>query len=143
MINTTKRKFLLSMGIFSVFLHPLNLLSIENNDYLLKGPLAGSLYYTKEKPGRWQDVKESHIPIVNKKLNFLEVTTPHEMRGFEHYIIKHIVLDKKFRIISEKSFDPSKDRAYSKHNISGYSETLYVLSICNLHDTWLEPVNIN
>ena len=143
MINITKRKFLLSMGIFSVFLHPLNLLSIENNDYLLKGPLAGGLYYTKEKPGRWQDVKASHIPIVNKSLNFLEVTTPHEMRGFEHYIIKHIVLDKKFRIISEKSFDPSKDRAYSKHNISGYSETLYVLSICNLHDTWLEPVNIN
>ena len=143
MINITKRKFLLSMGIFSVFLHPLNLLSIENNDYLLKGPLAGSLYYTKEKPGRWQDVKASHIPIVNKNLNFLEVTTPHEMRGFEHYIIKHIVLDKKFKIISEKNFDPSKDRAYSKHNISGYSETLYVLSICNLHDTWLEPVNIN
>ena len=143
MINITKRKFLLSMGIFSVFLRPLNLLSNENNDYLLKGPLAGSLYYTKEKPGRWQDVKASHIPIVNKSLNFLEVTTPHEMRGFEHYIIKHIVLDKKFRIISEKSFDPSKDRAYSKHNISGYSETFYVLSICNLHDTWLEPVNIN
>ncbi len=143
MINITKRKFLLSMGIFSVFLRPLNLLSNENNDYLLKGPLAGSLYYTKEKPGRWQDVKASHIPTVNKNLNFLEVTTPHEMRGFEHYIIKHIVLDKKFRIISEKSFDPSKDRAYSKHNISGYSETLYVLSICNLHDTWLEPVNIN
>ena len=62
------------------------------------------------------------------------------MRGFEHFILKHIVLDKSFNIISEKIFDPSKDRAYSKHDISGYSDSLFVLSICNLHDTWLEPV---
>ena len=35
------------------------------------------------------------------------------MRGFEHFILKHIVLDKSFNIISEKIFDPSKDRAFS------------------------------
>ena len=62
------------------------------------------------------------------------------MRGFEHFILKHIVLDKSFNIISEKIFDPSKDRAYSKHDISGYSDSLFILSICNLHDTWLEPI---
>ena len=64
------------------------------------------------------------------------------MRGFEHFILKHIILDKSFNIISEKIFDPSKDRAYSKHDISGYNDSLFVLSICNLHDTWLEPVKI-
>ena len=42
----------------------------------------------------------------------------------------------------EKIFDPSKDRAFSIHDISGYNDSLFVLSICNLHDTWLEPVQI-
>ncbi|RPH04890.1 MAG: hypothetical protein CBC53_005845 [Alphaproteobacteria bacterium TMED93] len=115
----------------------------ENFDYLVKGPLAGSIYYTKKKPGRWKNLLTSHIPIMQIKSNFLEITTPHEMRGFEHFIHKHIVLDKSFNIISEKIFDPSKDRAYSKHDISGYSNSLFVMSICNLHDTWLEPVKIS
>ena len=87
------------------------------------------------------ELKGSFVTILYKT-NLLEITTPHEMRGFEHFILKHIVLDKSFNIISEKIFDPSKDRAYSKHDISGYSDSLFVLSICNLHDTWLEPVKI-
>ena len=89
-----------------------------------------------------KDLLKSHIPIIKIKGNFLEITTPHEMKGFEHFILKHIILDKTFNIISEKIFDPSKDRAFSKHDISGYNDSLFVLSICNLHDTWLEPVKI-
>ena len=64
------------------------------------------------------------------------------MRGLEHFIMKHNILDRKFKIFSEKKFDPSKDRAYSKHDISVYSDVLYILSVCNLHDTWLKPLKI-
>ena len=68
----------------------------ENFDYLSKGPLAGSLYYTKKKPGRWKNLMKSHVPTIEIKDNFLEITTPHEMRGYEHYIIKLMILDEKF-----------------------------------------------
>ena len=143
MFDINKRKFIFYCSSLPVYFNTNYLFSDSGNyDYLSKGPLAGSLYYTKKKPGRWKDLLKSHIPIIEIKSNLLEITTPHEMRGFEHFILKHIVLDKSFNIISEKIFDPSKDRAYSKHDISGYSDSLFILSICNLHDTWLEPIKI-
>ncbi len=142
MINNDKRKLLYYFSFFPLFLNTTVLFSKDEYNYLLKGPLAGGLYYTKNKPGRWKNLKASHVPIIEQKSNYLEVTTPHEMKGFEHYIIKHIILDKKFNIVSEKKFDPAKDRAYSEHNIAGYNDHLYVMSICNLHDTWLELVEI-
>ena len=143
MLKISKRKFLYSCFSIPIYLKTNNLFSkINNYDYLERGPLAGSVYYTKEKPGRWKNIVRSHIPLVEKKSNFLEVNTPHEMKGFEHFILKHIILDDKFNIISEKIFDPTKDRAYSRHDISGYGDSLFVLSICNLHDTWLEPIKM-
>ena len=74
--------------------------------------------------------------------NTLSVSTPHEMKGYDHYIIKHIVLDNRFNIISEKVFDPSKETPVSKHNIIGYEDKLYVLSVCNNHDTWVDIIKI-
>ena len=118
-------------------------LKSEDNSYIMNGPLAGSLYYTSEKPGRWKNLTSSHKPIILKKNDTIEITTNHEMRGFEHYIIKHVVFDKEFNIISEKKFDPSKSIAKSIHNIRGYSEKIYVLSVCNLHDSWLSSISIN
>ena len=143
MFDISKRKFISYCCSLPIYLNANYLFSDSKNyDYLLKGPLAGSLYYTEKKPGRWKDLLKSHIPTIEIKGNLLEISTPHEMKGFEHFIIKHIVLDKSFNIVSEKIFDPSKDRAFSKHDISGYSNSLFVLSICNLHDTWLKPLDI-
>ena len=110
--------------------------------YLLNGPLAGSFYYTKDKPGRWSKLVESHGSSYQITNNILEVSTPHEMKGYEHYIIKHIILDKRFNIISEKLFDPSRELAVSKHNIIGYTDRLYILSICNKHDIWLDIIKL-
>ena len=142
MKKKNKRIFILYISTLTfLFSFPI-LFSNEDFDYLIQGPMTGGLYYTKKKPGRWTNVATSHIPVIEKKASFLEVTTPHEMRGFEHFIIKHIILDKNFRVISEKYFDPSKDRAYSRHDISGYTDSLYVMSICNQHDTWLEPLKL-
>ena len=64
------------------------------------------------------------------------------MKGYDHYVIKHIILDKKFNIISEKIFDPSIENAVSEHNITGYSDRLYVLSVCNKHDVWLQTIKL-
>ena len=114
----------------------------EEINYVLSGPLAGSFYYTKNKPGHRENVVQSHIPILEINENTLSVFTPHEMKGYDHYIIKHIVLDNRFNIISEKVFDPSIETPISKHNIMGYEDKLYVLSICNNHDTWVDIIKI-
>ena len=67
-------------------------LSAENElTYLLNGPLAGSFYYTKKKAGRWKSLIHSHIPVLEIKKNILIVSTLHEMKGYDHYIIKHII----------------------------------------------------
>ena len=121
------------------FLFPL---FAAEDSYLLKGPLAGKLYYTEEKPGRWSNLIGSHIPVYEIENNIIKVSTPHEMRGYEHYIIKHMILDEKFNMISEKNFDPSRENAISKHNIIGFKNKIYILSICNQHDTWLIAVKI-
>ena len=64
----------------------------EESNYLLNGPLAGSFYYTKNKPGRWSQLVESHIPIHRIDNKILQISTFHEMKGYDHYIIKHIIL---------------------------------------------------
>ena len=114
----------------------------EDTNYIIEGPLAGSFYYTKSKPGDNENVVQSHSPLLEINENTLSVFTPHEMKGYDHYIIKHIVLDNKFNIISEKVFDPSKETPISKHNIIGYEDKLYVLSVCNNHDTWVDIIKI-
>ena len=111
-------------------------------NYLLSGPLAGSFYFTKKKPGNKKNLVQSHSPLLEINNNTLSVYTPHEMKGYDHYIVKHIVLDNRFNVISEKTFDPSTETPVSKHNISGYEDNLYILSVCNHHDTWLNIIKI-
>mgnify|MGYP001164963266 FL=1 len=143
-LKKNRRAFI--KGLFSIvplkIFYPILLKAEKEINYLLNGPLAGSFYYTKTKPGKWKKLIQSHIPILEVKKNSLLVSTLHEMKGYDHYIIKHIILDKKFNIISEKIFDPSMENPVSKHNIIGYSDRLYILSICNKHDTWLETIKL-
>tara|TARA_S200000501_G_C20478661_1_gene592841 strand:- start:50 stop:481 length:432 start_codon:yes stop_codon:yes gene_type:complete len=138
MLDKKKRNFLCFTCTLLFIISPKVLYTKSELDFLLAGPLAGNIYYTKKSPGRWKGLIEPHIPFIVRNSNFIEVTTQHEMKGFEHYIIKHIVLDKNFNFISEKKFDPSKDRAFSRHDISGFKGSVYILSICNHHDIWLE-----
>ena len=143
-LKKNRRTFI--KGLFSIFilktLYPKQLSTEDELTYLLNGPLAGSFYYTKKKPGKWKDLTKSHIPILEVKKNILIVSTLHEMKGYDHYIIKHIILDEKFKIISEKTFDPSFETSISEHNITGYSNRIYVLSICNKHDAWLQTIKL-
>jgi len=149
MINMKKLKknrYIFIKGFFSLILLKFFYLDLsyaeENTNYILNGPLAGSFYYTKHKSGNKENLVQSHSPLLEINENTLSVSTPHEMKGYDHYIIKHIVLDNQFNIISEKVFDPSKEIPFSKHNIIGYEDKLYVLSVCNNHDTWVDIIKI-
>ncbi|PLX82166.1 MAG: hypothetical protein C0616_02770 [Desulfuromonas sp.] len=109
--------------------------------------MAGGLYYTVESPGRWAAKAAGHAPNVSVRSGadgaILQVVTGHEMKPFEHYIIKHVVLNDRFRFVSETMFDPTSGKApVSEFHVGNYRGKLYVLSVCNKHDTWLKEVDL-
>ncbi|MGR8932167.1 MAG: desulfoferrodoxin family protein [Gammaproteobacteria bacterium] len=105
--------------------------------------MAGGVYYTKEAPGRWSEKVGGHLPVIELSGKQIKITTPHEMKGFEHYIVKHIVLSDQYRFIAEKMFDPSNDKIpVSTFDLGDYSGRIYVLSVCNKHDTWMNSAEV-
>lgn len=108
----------------------------------------GSIYYTRSKPGRWAQKAEGHLPRIEIEKNGtdikVKVTTAHEMRGHDHYIIKHVVLDEQYGFIAEKLFDPSRDTVPVSEFTLKQPEggKIHVLSLCNLHDLWLSSADL-
>lgn len=108
----------------------------------LNAPFAGGLYYTKQKPGRWASKAGGHVPRIVRLDGKVRVTTPHPMSGFQHYIVKHVILDEKFRYVSETLFDPQTDKPMSEYDAGKLTGTLYAVSMCNLHDVWLSTFRV-
>ena len=102
--------------------------------------LAGSLYYTMDAPGRWKGKEATHTPSIERSGNTIEVTTGHEMDGYVHYIVKHILLDENLEFVEETLFNPETDAPITEHDISGLKNRLYVVSLCNKHDAWLNTL---
>ncbi|QWF70167.1 hypothetical protein KEF85_12540 [Methylomonas paludis] len=110
-------------------------------------PTGADIFYTKEDTGRWAGKAATHLPVIEISKTAAEatvkITTPHEMKGYEHYIVKHILLDKDHKFINEHMFDPSKDSiAISSFTLKNYSGSIYALSFCNKHDLWLAEAEI-
>jgi superoxide reductase len=120
-------------------------MALAKSDLLVKG--ASDIYYTKEDPGRWSGKVATHLPNIDieKKAGkvTVNVATAHEMKGYEHYIVKHVLLDQNYKFIDERLFDPTRDKAaISAFTIQDYSGPIYVLSMCNKHDLWLNGAEI-
>ena len=115
-------------------------IALANSEKELKG--VSDIYYTKEDPGRWSAKVATHLPSVDIEnvggKTVVKIVTPHEMKGYEHYIVKHVLLDKNRKFLEEHLFDPIKDKAaLSIFTLQNYSGKLYVLSMCNKHDLWV------
>jgi superoxide reductase len=109
--------------------------------------VISNIYYTKEFPGRWSEKVAGHLPSIGieKKEGkvIVRVVTAHEMKNYEHYIVKHVLLDKNYRFIDEYLFNPTKDKAaMSTFALDNYSGDLHVLSMCNKHDLWLNSTQV-
>lgn len=105
--------------------------------------MAGGVYYTKDAPGRWSEKVGGHLPLIEVSGKNIQVTTPHGMNGYEHYIVKHIVLNDQYKFIDEKMFNPMVDKApISQFSLGDYSGRIHVLSVCNKHDTWLNMAEV-
>lgn len=108
---------------------------------------GADIYYTKEASGRWAGKEATHLPIIEigkaGDVTNIKIVTPHEMKGYEHYIVKHILLDKDYKFLNEHLFDPSKDTAaVSTFTLKNQSGTIYALSLCNKHDLWISNAEI-
>lgn len=116
--------------------------------HTLQGKMAGGLYYTKDAPGRWSKKIAPHLPIIEKAASAdgvqIQVVSGHPMTpDYKHYIVKHMLLDGDFRFITEKVFNPVTDKqALSKFELKSYSGPLYAVSVCNLHDAWLDVIEV-
>ena len=109
-------------------------------DSAVTSRLAGGVFYTKDRPGRWAKKVGGHLPMIERAGSRIQVTTGHPMKGFKHYIVKHTILDDKFQVVAEKMFDPLKDAPVSAHDIGELRNRVYVLSMCNIHDVWLNSL---
>jgi superoxide reductase len=109
---------------------------------ILNSSLAGKVFYTKNNPGRWNKKIKGHLPTFSQTGKNIEITTGHEMNGYDHYIIKHMLFDEKFNLLNEIMFNPNKDAPISNHDITGLNNKIYALSLCNKHDAWLNSFNI-
>jgi len=109
-------------------------------------PMSGGVFYTKDSPGRWAKKAGPHSPIIQTSSGkdglIVDVVTSHPMKGYVHYIVKHMLLDKDFNFITEKVFDPTKDAPTSQFTLKSHSGPLYALSVCNLHDSWLTVTEV-
>jgi superoxide reductase len=111
-----------------------------------ESPMAGGVYYTAEAPGRWSKKVLSHEPQIEvakqEQGATVRVQTRHTQEEYDHYIIKHVVLDKDFNFIAEKLFNPLEEEPLSEFALGDYSGRIYVLSVCNRHDTWLNSAEV-
>jgi len=76
--------------------------------------VVSDIYYTKASPGRWAEKVATHSPNIEASKagenTTVKVTTPHEMKGYEHYIVKHVLLDKNYKFLVEHMFNPLEDK---------------------------------
>ncbi len=109
----------------------------------LKTKLAGGVYHTSEAFGRWnKGVSEHHLPDFDKQGSSLHVVTHHPMNPYEHYIIKHQALDANFGFITEHNYDPKTDKPETTFDLSGHKGMVYVLTMCNVHDLWVNGTEL-
>jgi superoxide reductase len=109
---------------------------------VLASPLAGGIFYTADHPGRWAGAESHHVPQMEHSGGSLRVTTNHPMNGYTHYIVKHQLLDGNLEVVREVAFDPTKDKPVSEHDVSDLQGRIYALSMCNVHDVWLNALEL-
>jgi superoxide reductase len=108
--------------------------------------LAGKFFFSSDNPGRWKGKEKGHSPLIKVDMDgnnaLIRAATQHPMAP-DHFIIKHILMDQNFDFMAEQVFDPIFDMPRSRFEISGYSGQFYIVSLCNLHDNWINMATIS
>jgi len=110
----------------------------------LASKYAGGLYQTDHAWGRWNaKVAGLHLAHTEKQLTGgkvqLHVESRHPMLAYEHYIVKHEILDADFKFLAEHRYDPRKDKKpASVIDLGSYRGIVYAVTYCNIHDLWVD-----
>lgn len=105
-------------------------------------PLAGSVYYTADAPGRWSGKQAGHVPLIEISGSRVQVATAHGMEGYEHYIVKHVLLDEHLGFVGETLFNPETDSPISEYDLANLENRIFAVSLCNKHDAWLSVLEL-
>jgi len=101
------------------------------------GALLEGIVYTAENPGRWAGKEGSHAPKVQVDGLKVTITTNHPMSE-KHYIVRHTLVTADGKVIGEKTFYPSDEKAVSTYELEpSHGAKMYATSFCNLHDFWV------
>lgn len=117
-------------------------------DMGLESKYAGGIYYTSQKFGRWNKaLADHHLPALEKQMSGgaakLHVATNHPMNEYNHYIIKHQLLNSGFNFIQEHPYHPLKDKKpVSTFDLGSYRGIVYVMTMCNVHDVWMNMIEV-
>ncbi len=131
-----------TVGAGGTVFFPRIVLAKDKPDDALATPLAGGLYYTEAEQGRWKGKAAGHVPVVARKGSVLTIRTKHPQDGFKHYIVKHLVLDRNFKVIADTRFNPWRDDPVSTVDVFSAEDVVYAVSVCNVHDAWLAPYKL-
>jgi superoxide reductase len=110
--------------------------------------LAGGVYQTGDAFGRWNNkIADLHLPVAEKHVSNgalqLHVVSHHPMPGYEHYIVKHELLDGNFRFLREHRYDPTRDKTpETTFDLGNYRGIVYAMAICNVHDVWIDMFEV-
>jgi superoxide reductase len=117
-------------------------------DSILQSRLAGGVFYTAEKFGRWNKaLADHHLPHLDKQVSGgkaqLQAATSHPMNAWGHYIIKHQLLDAELKFMQEHPYHPEKDKSpMATFDLGSYRGVVYVLTMCNVHDLWMNMIEV-
>ena len=110
--------------------------------YAADGPLFGSIVYTNENPGKWDQKQGSHAPVITVEGKKVKVQTNHPMSE-KHFIVRHTLVLSDGSVLGSKTFTATDPEAVSQYDLpEGYRGTLYATSFCNLHDFWLSETKV-
>ena len=107
--------------------------------------LAGKVFYSNDQPGRWKGKEAGHVPLIkidkDKNSVLVRAATNHPMEP-NHNVIKHILMDEDLNFIQEQVFNQQFDMPRSRFELNGYKGRLYIGSLCNLHDNWINWADV-
>jgi len=106
--------------------------------------LAGGVYHTATAFGRWnKQLADAHLADFEKTKGKLHVVSHHPMKSYDHYIVKHELLDANFDFIAEHSYDPKRVKTpETTFDLGDRSGIIYVMAICNVHDVWVNATEV-
>ena len=64
------------------------------------------------------------------------------MNAWGHYIIKHQLHDANLKFMQEHLYDPKKDKPQATFDLGNYRGVVYVLTMCNVHDVWMNMIEV-